>query len=57
MTETVSSFKTLVDLLSIEVTLTQEGALKSTYVLSLINAYIRKAVTWMTKVLPVFTET
>ena len=56
-TETVSSFKTLVDLVSIEIGLTKYGALQFPLILSIMDAYIKKSMEWMSQDVPLFNET
>lgn len=55
-TEDLNSFKTLVDLVSIEITLTAEGRQKFQEVLQFVHEYIEKAVGWTAQDLTVFEE-
>lgn len=56
-TQTVSSYKTLVDLIQIEIGLTQYGASQFSFILSIMDQYLATSLKWMQQDVPLFNET
>jgi secreted Zn-dependent insulinase-like peptidase len=56
-TEVFGSFKTICDLVCVEITLTELGFLNYVRVLSLLTDYIKQATGWLSEELSVFSET
>jgi len=55
-TEELSGFKTIVDLISLEITLTNEGMQQYQQVLQLVHDYLERAIEWTADDLAVFEE-